>query len=249
MPITTLTTANNILNRVAAEVGIQPVTDAYSAPDPSFVQMRYLLNTAGEELLMAHRWELLVKETSITTSDTDTGDYPLPTDFFSMLNQTGWERSQQVPLYGPLSAQDWQYLLGRDLVSHTIYASFRINEGKFRLFPQPPPDNLDIHYEYLSKNWVQDGEQEQIQKSEITRGSDIPLYDKTLIARYLKVKFLEAKGFDTTKAQDDMNQVFSFITGQEKGAQILNVGRGGRRYPYLDSYRNLPDTGYGSGTP
>lgn len=245
MPVTTITTASNILNRVAAEVGLQPVTDPYSSADPSFIQLRYLLNTAGEELLMAYPWELITKETSITTADTDSGDYPLPADYFSMINQTGWERSNNVPLMGPLSPQDWQYLLGRDLVNQTIYASFRLNEGLFRIFPQPPPNGLDIHYEYLSKNWVQDGTQPTIQKSEVTQGSDQPLYDRTLISRYLKVKFLESKGFDTTKAQDDLNNVFGWLTGKDKGAPVLSAGGGFRGFPYLNGYSNVPDTGFG----
>ncbi len=246
MSVQTLTTANNILNRVAAEVGIEPVGDPYASSDPAFVQMRYLLNTAGEELAQAYPWELIVKEHSFTTGPADSGDYDLPTDFNYMINQTGWERAENVPLFGPLSAQDWQYLLGRDLVTSTIYASFRINEGKFRLFPQPPPENLDIHYEYVSKNWVSDGIVPPTYKDEVTVGSDVPLYDKTLISRYLKVKFLESKGFDSTKAQDDFNQTFFFLTGLEKGAEILYAGTR-RGFPYLNIWRNLPDSGFGAG--
>jgi hypothetical protein len=154
MPITTLISANDILNRVAAEIGIAPVIDPYSSQDPTFIQMQYLLNTAGEELALAYPWELLQRQHEIVTLPGDTGDYPLPDDFFYMTNQTGWERSNNVPLFGPLSAQDWQYLLGADLVTSTIYASFRITEGLFKLFPQPPPADLNIFFLYSSKNLV-----------------------------------------------------------------------------------------------
>ena len=244
MPITTTSTATDILNRVAAEVGLEPVADPYSSADPAFIQMRYLLNTAGEELALSYPWEILIKQANIQTMAGDSGDYPLPDDYLYMIDQTGWERGQNVPLFGPLSAQDWQYLLGRDLVSDTIYASFRINEGLFKLFPQPPPTGLDIFYEYVSKNWVNDVEGGTVTE-EVRKGSDVPLYDRTLISRYLKVKFLEAKGFDSTKAQADFNQTYSFLTGNDKGAEILSVGgRGG--YPYLNVWRNLPDTNYGN---
>lgn len=246
MPITTIDTAGNILNRVAAEVGIQPVTDPVASQDPSFIQMKVLLDVAGEELLQAYPWELLVKEENFQTTAMDSGDYPLPADFFSMIDQTGWERNENVPLFGPLSPQDWQYLLGRDLVKSTIYASFRINEGLFRLFPQPPIPNLDISYEYVSKNWVQDGADANVLKDQIDVFADKPLYDRTLISRYVKMKFLEAKGFDSAKAQDDFFRTFSFLTSKDRGAEVLNVGGSGRRYPYLDTWRNLPDSGYGS---
>lgn len=247
MPATTTATANVILNRVAAECGIEPVIDAYASQDPSFIKMRYLLNTAGEELVQAYPWNVLIREHQITTLSSDSGDYPLPEDYIYMLNQTGWERSENVPLSGPLSPQEWQYLLGRDLVTSTIYASFRLQEGVFRIFPQPPPDGLDIHYEYVSKNWVSDGTLPVPNLTdEVTVSSDVPLFDKTLITRYLKVKFLESTGFDTTKAQDDFNQTFSFLTGSDKGARVLNAGGMNYGFPYLNMYGNLPDTGYGN---
>lgn len=237
-------TANSILNRVAAEVGLATVGDPYSSQDPNFIQMTYLLNIAGEELSQLYPWEFLAREHQIQTLDTDSGDYPLPDDFLYMLNQTGWERSENVPLFGPLSAQDWQYLLGRDLVNQTIYASFRIQEGLFTIFPQPPPNGLDIHFEYQSKNWVIDSTTGTATADSVKTGADTPLFDRTLISRALKVKYLEAKGFDSNKAQDDFNQMYQMLTSHDKGADVLSAGRRRVGYPYLSPY-NLPDTGYG----
>lgn len=244
MALTTIITANDILNRVAAEVGIAPVVDPYASNDPNFIKMRYLLNTAGEELMQAYPWEFLTDEHQILTTDTDTGSYDLPDDFGYMINQTGWERKENVPLGGPLTPQDWAYLKGRDLAQNTLYASFRINEGKFFIYPDPPPVGLDINFEYISINWVTDGNDPETRQSEVVFGSDKPLFDKTLITRYVKVKWLEGAGFDTAKAQDDFLQTFNFLTGFDKAAPILNAGRSLRTYPYL-SILNLPDTGYG----
>ena len=237
--------ATDILNAVAAEVGVSPVTDPYTDPNQVFQQLKNLINSAGRELVRYARWERLVKEHQITTVDTDSGDYPLPDDFGYMIDQTGWERKENVPLWGPLSAQDWQYLLGRDLVSHTIYASFRIAQGLFRLFPQPPPNDLDIHFEYISRNWVENGDAPGTFASKTSLGSDRVLYEPILMVKFLKAKYLEAKGFDSTSARNDFALEFDAITGQEKGAPILNAAILGREFPYLEPYRNLPDTGFG----
>jgi len=245
MPITTVATANDILNQVAAEIGISPVPDPYGSQDDAFIQMRYLLNTAGNQLVIAYPWELLNREANITTSAGDSGVYPLPEDFFYMIDQTGWERSQNVPLSGPLSPQDWQYLKGRDLVTSTIYASFRLKDGTFNIFPQPPPEGLDIYYEYISKNWVSDGVlPNPTYKREVTTGSDIPQFDKTLLTRFLKQQMLSAKGFDANDAKEDFAQIFGFLTGLDKGAEVLSVSRN-NGFPYLNAWRNLPDSGYG----
>lgn len=233
------------MNRVAAEVGLDPVADPWSSSLQHFVQMRYLLQTAGEELTLAHPWEWQTANHSILTQALDTGTYPLPDDFLHMLDQTGWERSSNVPLFGPLSAQDWTYLLGRDLVSHTIYASFRIKEGEFAIFPSPPPAGLDINFEYQSKNWVSDGLQTPTYSEKVSSGGDVVLFDRTLITRMVKLKWLESKGFDTTKPQEDFDIVFNFITGKDKGGELLSAGGGARSFPYLDTYRNTKDSGYG----
>ena len=243
--------ANEILNRVAAEVGIAPIESPMASQDPFFIQLRYLLNTAGEELMQAYPWELLVRAHQIVTVDGDSGEYDMPSDFGYILNNTEWDRSNNIAMGGPLSAQEWTYLKGRDLASNTLYASFRIAQGKFNVFPTNPPAGLDLNFEYISTAWVIDGESDpsaRTYKTEVTLPSDIPLFDKTLITRALKVKYLESGGFDTQKAQADYNQIFAFLTGNDKGAPILNAGRGRRGIPYLSSW-NTPDTGFGGGQP
>jgi hypothetical protein len=239
-------TANDILNRVAAEVGLATATDPWASGQQEFNQMAVLLNIAGEELSQLFQWEFLMKEHQIFTVPKDSGDYPLPDDFLYMINQTGWERSENVPLSGPLSPQEWQYLLGRDLVSETIYASFRIQQGEFTIFPQPPPTGLDIHFEYISRNWViNSGYELGATQDRVKQGADTPLFDRTLISRALKVKFLEAKGLDSTKAQADLNQTFDLLTSHDKGAGIMSAGRNRRGFPYLNGFTSVPDSGYG----
>lgn len=245
MTITRAATALTVINRAAVEIGLDPTPDPFSTDDKSYLQLIALLNTAGEELATAYNWEFLVRSYQITTLNTDSGDYTLPNDFLYMLPQTGWELANQVPVSGPLSAQDWTYLEGRNLASTTIYASFRQRQGLFSIFPQPPPDGLDIRFEYQTKNWVLDADDPLLEKDEVQKTGDVILFDKVLISRYLKVKFLEAKGLDSAKAQDDFTQMFSALTNLDKGVgQILNAGRGRRNFPYLD-YRNLPDTNFG----
>ena len=246
MTTTSSISAIDILNRVAVEVGLDSVADPYSSSEQHFKQLRFLLQTCGEELALAYPWEFLNEEHQITTLSTDTGNYTLPTDFHYMIPQTGWERANNVPLGGPLNAQDWTYLLGRDLVSQTIYASFRLKDGQFSVFPQPPPNGLDINFEYQRRTWVADGAAPTTHKADVTTGADKPLFDRTLITRMLKMKWLESKGFDTTKAQDDFNQVFGFLTGKDQSGEILNAGLSSSQMPYLDSRYNLPDSGFGS---
>ena len=245
MPQMNIGTAGDIINRVAAEVGLRPVVDPYSELDDAFVQMQYLLDIAGEELVMAYPWEFLTKSHQILTALGDTGEYDLPEDFAYMIQQTGWERSENVPLGGGLTPQEWTYLEGRDLAQNTLYASFRLAQGKFNIYPTPPPVGLDINFEYISLVWTEQPIVPLSTPQNEIKNNTLILFDKTLISRLLKAKFLEASGFDASKAQADFAVMFNMMTGKDKSPSILNQGGGRRGFPYLDGY-NIPDTRYGN---
>ena len=243
MPALLTATANDILNRVAAETGNEQVSDPWASTRQEFIQMRALLNIAGEELSQHYPWAFLVKEHTFTT--TTATSYDLPTDFLYIINQSGWDRSNDRPLYGPLSSQDWARITGQDLDESVWSVGFRISEGSFKMLPNPMTADLDIAYEYVSRNWVLDSDTGNTYKDSVTQGADTPQFDRTLLSRFVKVKFLEAKGFDSSKAQADLNQSFQLITARESGAPVLNVGRGGGGFTYLGRH-SVADTGFGS---
>ncbi len=134
---------------------------------------------------------------------------------------------------------------GRQFAKDTIYAKFRIQQGQFTIFPQPAPPNLLINYEYFSVNWVSDGTTPDTLKSECTQNSDKPFFPRLIISRYLKLKWLQAKGLDANTAQDDFNQIFDNVTGTDKGAPVLNAGSGSFGIPLLNGWDNIGDSGYG----
>jgi hypothetical protein len=239
-----LSSANAIINRAAVEVGLLKDSNPYGSSDESFIQLSELLNSAGQELVEMHPWQVLVEPFNVTTQESDTGTYDLPDDFSYMIDQTGWDRTNNVQIGGPLSAQDWSYLKGRDLVSQSIYASFRLVDNKFDLFPQPPPDGLNVSFEYISRNWV--APTSNTRADLITNGNDTVLYEPIMAIKFLKLKFLNAKGFDIGGALAEFELIFNSRTGKDEGAAILNASRTGRTFPYLNGYNNVGDTGFGS---
>ena len=240
-----LSTANDVMNRVATEIGLPKSTDPVSSSDETFIQLRGLLDSAGQELVELNQWQILEREYSFTTVEGDTGEYDLPDDFSAMIDQTGWDRTNNLPIGGPLSSQDWAYLVGRDLVSQTIYASFQLQDNKLQLFPQPPPEDLEVSFSYLSRAWLASGTDMTNRFDTIQTGSDIVLFEPILIVKFLKVKMLEAKGFDASAARLEFDTVFDSRTGKDSGAAVLSASGGTGGMPYLTPYRNVGDTGYG----
>jgi hypothetical protein len=238
-------TANEIINRAAIEVGLLTNTDPVASTEDTYIQLTGLLTAAGQELVEMNAWQTLRSVFSFTTADGDSGEYDLPDDFAYMIDQTGWDTSNTVPIGGPLSPQVWSYLEGRDLVSQSIYASFRVMDNTFNLFPQPPPVGMAVRFEYINRNWVQeagDGDR----RDTIGTGSDIVLYEAILIVKFLKMKWYQAKGFPSEAAAMDFDNMFTGRVGRDKGAPVLNAGGGSRGLPYLNGW-NVPDTRYGGG--
>ena len=239
-------TVNDIINNALVEVGLDPVNDVFESNDSSVRQMRFLLSNAGRSLLtFNYAWRDLIKEHVFTTVEGD-GAYALPTDFGYMIPQTNWNRTAAVPTFGPLSPQDWQYLEGRNLSSQRLYISFRLQDGKFRVYPNDPETaGQELAYEYVRNTWVRSNDGAQFFTSP-QASNDVVLYQPVMIKQLLKAMWLEAKGFDSRTAREEFKAIFLTISAQDDSAPVLNAGSWGRSYPYLDSFYNTPDTGYGT---
>lgn len=238
-------TSAEIINAAALELGIPTAADPFASTDPAMLQLCGLLTTAGRQLTMRYPWEQLRKSHAIVTTGADTGTYELPDDFNYMVNQTGWERTNRYPLLGPSTPQEWAFLIGRGLISSTIYVTFRMNEGEFEIFPNDPvTDGLNINFDYISRYWVQPNGETEGTVSKTETSDDTILFESELIKAYLKVKWLDAKGFDSTKAEKIFGELFDSYTGADKGADIVSAGNSPRGFPYLSPWRNLPDGGF-----
>lgn len=240
-------TAGDIINDAATEVGLTAVSDPYISTDPAFIQLCRLMTTAGQEMLSLHQWQKFVKAHSITAIvPPDTGNYDLPDDFAYLIDQTGWTPTNGgngLPLGGPLSEQDWTYLVNTNLAASQIYVSFKIAEGQIQLLPQPPANGTIINFEYISRWWVADPGTTTPAKDRCVASDDVVLFEPILIKKFLKLRFLEAKGFDTTAAAGQFLTMFQAWTGKDVSAPVLNMARS-RFFPYL-GYRNIPETNFG----
>jgi hypothetical protein len=235
-------TAGEIINRAALSAGLARVADPFASTDPAFVQLCGLLTEAGQELVLEHEWPQLLVETELVTVGSQ-ADYDLPDDFLKMIPQSGWNRSTRFPLGGPLSVQEWQYLKAA-VVGVTFNVLFRITPTKCRLFPTPSSSSVNIYYEYLSRNWV-------LLASDGTTTADAPVasadtvhFEPILIQQLLKLKFQQAKGFDTTASLAEYQITLDKIKGMQDGAPRLNLNGNRIRDRFLDGL-NIPITGLG----
>jgi len=241
------------INRVAMSVGLLKSSDPFASADPAFVQLCGLATEAGQDLVQEAEWQQLEREHSFITASGDTGLYELPDDFAYMIDQTGWQQGAPgaaYPLLGPASAQWWSYLQASQLYTVTIYAWFQISSGKFQLWPQPPAVGIPIAYKYISRNWARDGAStpmDPVYKDFVATSADVPMFEKILFLKKLKLLWLQAKGFDTRYAQDEYVLALDSWKGKDKSAPKLSLnGPVGMVRPLINPLVNLPDTGLGN---
>lgn len=234
------TTADNILNDAAVELGLKAadIADPFASTDPNIIQLCRLLKRAGRSLVRARDWSQLTQEYTFPTV-ASTASYALPAGFARMKDNTHWNRTVVNPLDGPADSAQWQELKARSSVGARL--RFRVWKNLFYLDPTPTGVE-DIYFEYISKYWVMPTGQSAPTTTTPTAITDTLWFDETLLLAAVKLLWKQAHDKDTTSAQNEFNQAWSGVAGADGAAPVLSLTGASEvvlcRGP-------LPDTGWG----
>lgn len=233
-------TADEIVNRAAVEVGLKRIALPFSSSDPAFNQLTELLTSCGQELVNMYDWPQLTKEGSIVTTGSP-NRYDVPSDYLKFIERSGWDSSNDAKLVGSITPGVWSYLVNEP-VTATLYLKYREVQNQFWLFPTDTDAGITLPYEYIMRTWVQKADTSY--DDVVSAADDTVLFEPVLMVKFLKLRFLEARGFDSTKAQDQFQLAYETHTGKTASGPTLNLVSSGRES--LISADNAPDTGYGS---
>lgn len=243
-----------VIQQAMIEMGLNKPVEAVTSKDVTVQQMVALLNRAGSDMVIGFPWQQLTKEYVFHTV-VGTTVYPLPSDWSYFLDQTEWDRTNHWPLLGPKTAQEWQWLKG-GLLSSGPRIRYRVVNNKFEIFPKDPNNSgsntgtgtSELAMEYVSANWLTDSVLANTTYSMITNDTDIVMFDPWVISAYLKLKYWEAKGLDTTAYAKDFVNVWEARIGKNKGGPVLTLAP--RARSMLIGVNNIPDGSWdvGNGT-
>lgn len=246
-------TVATIVSEVAEELSLitEDVADPYASEDPHILQLTRLLKAAGREIIRKHTWSQSLKTHTFETEE-GVSTYDLPTDFLRMINQTQWNRTSTLPVGGPLSPQEWEYLTAR-VAGVTFRLLFRPRNRKLEFYNgDDTPGGQTVAFEYLSSYWVQSdsqvvgpGESAVGDKSAPTVADDTILFDVHLMTRALKFAFLRDKGFDASNAEKEYARALAAVMRDDTPAPTLSLNGPSRSEPLIGP-DNVPITGYGS---
>jgi hypothetical protein len=244
IPVPTWATAGEIINDAMSEIGLGTDPDPYTSTDANFIQACSLLKSLGRDVVAFRGWSHLRGEHTFTTV-AGQADYPLPADYYSMVPQTGWNRSNLTPLVGPASPQVWNYLMAGNF-GGTVNVTFRGMNRRLSIYPTT--GGMDISFEYSSRYWVSLAGTPDTASSETPlHSTDLVWFSPLLMVRGLKMLMLRAKGFDSTGASQEYSRTLELAKSHDAPSPVLSVtyNRRSAGFRFIDG-RNIPETGYGA---
>jgi hypothetical protein len=166
--------------------------------------------------------------------------YALPADYDSTVPRTHWDKSKHWEMLGPEDAQQWEWLLS-GYISTGPRIRWRLLGSYFQIWPGISANEF-LGYEYRSNGWAESSL--GVAKTSFTADSDTCIYPSRLMVLMTKLKYFEAKGFDTTAMYRNFLTELEVVMAQDMSAANLSFAP--RPGTVLIGYDNIPDTGYGT---
>ena len=235
----------DVVNSAALEMGLASISTVVGAGQIP-TQLAALYNATGEMLVKRRVWRWLLRTYTFDAVQ-DVGTYPLPPDYARPVSQTEWDRTNRWPMIGPETPQQWQWLQS-GILSTGPRERFRLIDGNIEIWPVPGsttvPLPITMSFSYISKWWAVDAAGQPIPKA--TKDDDSCVFDDRLMISGVKLRFYQAKGWDTSAYAADFQSNLDDALAQDSGAQVLSLARS-VKYPLLSVW-NIQDGNYPGNT-
>lgn len=187
--MTMLSTVQHFCRRT----GLPVPAAVYGSGDDQVLQIMALLEEEGNDLAARGPWQGITFEaTHTSTAAEDQGAMTtIASNGFNYIkNDTIWDRTEKIPILGPLSPQDWQARKGFG-ISGPDY-QFRIRGGELLINPTPTAGHTWA-FEYVSKNWILAADTTTYRQY-FGADTDTVLLPETLLLMGLRWRWLREKG-------------------------------------------------------
>ena len=140
-----------IIQSVCRRVGHPPPTSVFGNTDETTQRLLEIAEDEGRELARYGDWKVLRLTHTFTTTATESQtNSHTPADLGSYLDGTFWNRTRQMRLNGPVSAEEWHRL--KAMSSAPSIDTFYL-EGTTWLMQPVPTAGQTIAYGYRSSYW------------------------------------------------------------------------------------------------
>lgn len=170
--------------------------------------------------------------------------FVVPTGFDRQIDRTHFDKSKHWEMLGPDTAQQRSWLRS-GFISTGPRIRYWYMGGYFQIWP-PLGATESLSFEYVSKYWVTATAPTLLTptKQSFTVDTDTCIFPDALIRALIRLKYLEAKGFDTTAAYLKYTEQRDLAKANDSGSPTLSMSP--RLSEYLITSQNVPDSGYGT---
>lgn len=168
--------------------------------------------------------------------------FAVPTDFDRIVDQTAWDSSNYWAMIGPMTPQQQQQLR-TGLVTSGPRILHWFQQGYFQTWP-PLGEDENLTWQYQSKYWIIATSATAVSKELFTADTDTSMFPDPLMRALIKLKYYEAKSFDTTALYRDYTRQLDIAKANDAGSAKLSMDP--RPMSPLLGWHNIQDSGYGS---
>jgi hypothetical protein len=141
---------------VCRKLGLSVPAAVIGSNDPNIVQIYEVCNEAGQEYADACEWQILTAEVNFSATAVESQgsiNTSVAGDLGWIVNSTIWNRTTNRPLFGPLSAQQWQQIKARAAAGP--FSEYRIRGNELLFYPAASLAD-SCYFEWVSKDFCQD---------------------------------------------------------------------------------------------
>lgn len=196
--MTLLTICQNILKQTKSS--FIPNTIITNTDDVA-QQILQVVKISIIELSRKYQWQELQKEYTFS-SIVNQENYNLPSDFDRMINDTFWNKTQNLKLIGPESPENWRILKDAIGLNGSIQNYFRIKNNQLLIHSIPTAIENYV-FEYISKNIVKNAT--NTEQEFFLADTDVPIIDEYIVYLDATWRWLKINGRPYAEDQNSAN--------------------------------------------
>ena len=225
LPRGAYTTLLDIIRRFMERTGLPKPAFSIGNTDAQVAQILGLLEEATEELVMrnARGWQILNREAVFVTKAQEVQGSlsDLAPGFRVVINDTLFNRTTRLPIYGPLLPMERQAT--KALQTAGPYYRYWIANDQLHLYPTPPAGQT-IAFEYTSTACWSDGQSPATYSEYPTTDTAICLFPKPVVIAQLRWRWKKEKGLEYAQDFDSAELLLNAAIAADGTRRVVDLG-------------------------
>ena len=225
LPRGAYTTLLDIIRRFMERTGLPKPAFSIGNTDAQVAQILGLLEEATEELVMrnARGWQILTREVVFVTKAQEVQGSlsELAPGFRAVTNDTLFNRTTRLPIYGPLLPMERQAT--KALQTAGPYYRYWIANDQLHLYPTPPAGQT-IAFEYTSTACWSDGQSPATYSEYPTTDTAICLFPKPVVIAQLRWRWKKEKGLEYAQDFDSAELLLNAAIAADGTRRVVDLG-------------------------